>query len=130
MNLKKSDNKNLCIICETSGYEPSLFKIVIADEDNNIVYSGFQRTRKAFYYNIKKEGKYQISVKALNCFNPQKAYRWTCINFNNMTTQYFVFNKISESPMYRRITFTLSDAKFKNMPIQKGEIILWQKTSF
>jgi hypothetical protein len=128
--LKSNDNKNLCIICETSEYEPSLFEIIITDEDKNIVCSGFQRTRRAYYYKVKIEGNYLISVKALDCFNPQKAYRWTCISCNNMTIQYFVFNKLSESPMYRRITFTLSDAKFENMPIQKGEIILWQKTSF
>lgn len=40
----------------------------------------------------------------------------------------FYFNRaLQRMPLLKTITFFLSDANYQDLPIEKGEIILWQK---
>lgn len=52
----------------------------------------------------------------------------TSFYVNKCSKEYiFIFSRSILSSGLRTITFLLEDANYNNLPIEKGEIILWQK---
>ncbi len=119
---------NLCIKCENNECEPLCFDVLIKDMNNNVVFHKIQTSNEYVHYNIEGFGEYQIRIIPLTCKqNPKAAYRWITINPKCKNMQFFIFFRICPSAKYVLMNFTLTDAKYKNFPIQKGVIYLWRR---
>ncbi len=128
MKQEKHKASNLCIKCENDNYEPLCFDILIRDKSNNVVIHRIQASNEYVHYNIEGFGEYQIRIIPLTCKqNPKAAYRWITLNPECKSVQFFEFSKIKPSPKYVIMNFTLRDEKFRNFPIKKGVVYLWQK---
>ena len=98
-------------------------KVKVYDNNGCLIVSGttYNGTitfclRKNYMYNV--EG---------TLFN-ERINKYFYINNNN--NYYFVFNHAymkKNIPSQNIITFLLTDSNYNNLPIAKGEIILWQK---
>ena len=98
-------------------------KVIVYDNKGCLVASGttYNGTitfclREKYFYNV------------VATFCNEKINKYFYINNNN--NYIFVFNHAymkQNMPSQRIITFLLNDANYANLPIEKGEIILWQK---
>ncbi len=128
MKQEKLKLSNLCIKCENDNYEPFCFDVLIKDKKNKVVFHKIQASNEYKHYYIEELGEYQIKILPLTCKqNPKAAYRWITINPKCKNVQFFKFIRICPTPKYVLMNFTLTDAKFKNFPIQKGVIYLWRR---
>lgn len=128
MKQEKYKASNLSIKCENDNYETHCFDVLIRNKSNNVVIHTIQESNEYAHYNIEEFGEYQIRIIPLCCKqNPKAAYRWITLNPKSKSIQFFKFYRIKLSPQYVLMNFTLTDAKFKNFPIQKGVIYLWRR---
>ena len=93
--------------------------VLIYDEFNNLVYN------KKTYNNklnicLKKNKVYRVVAFSLNDRISTSIY----INNNNYC---FRFNRSIINENSDSITFLLTDYYYDNLPIERGEIILWQR---
>lgn len=92
--------------------------VYIYDSCNRLVYKGKTKNGKLVLY-LKKHEVYKLKAISLG----EMIYT----NFITTRSKYvFVFNRSIYIPS-RTITFLLTDANYNNLPIEKGEIILWQR---
>ena len=89
--------------------------VKIYDTNNNLLYHGITYNGKLVLY-LEENTIYKI-VASLNR-NIIISSFYTIRNRNSFC---FIFN------YFRNITFLLRDANYNNLPIMKGELILWQK---
>lgn len=98
-----------------SNYQAS---VVIYDDKNNIVYDGNTYNGKLKLY-LKKKHIYKVIAKFMGDIINTNIY----INTNNKLCFKFRNSTLEDNP----ITFLLTDYYYDNLPIERGEIILWQR---
>ena len=80
---------------------------------------------------ITYNGKLVLELKENTTYNLIAKLNNEIINtsfYINKTNYIFIFNSsIIKKNTLRTITFFLKDANYSNLPIEKGEIILWQR---
>ena len=89
----------------------------------------YDKCNNLLYYKKTYNGKLVLELKENNTYTLIAKLNNEIINtsfYTNKTNYIFIFNNsiINKS---RTITFLLKDANYSNLPIEKGEIILWQK---
>ena len=93
--------------------------VLIYDDLGNLIYDG-QTYNGSLYI----------------CLNKNKAYRLIASICNEIIDTYFYVNNYKYNFYFNRsllylnnnsITLLLTDYNYKNLPIEKGELILWQK---
>lgn len=112
--------KNICLNFFGLGINDKIQAYIkIIDKDCEVIYEGFT-------YNAK------LSV----CVEINYAYQLIAISNNEVINLRFYVNKYRDNYYFyfprsiiknRIITFQLTDSFYKNLPIEKGEIILWPK---
>lgn len=121
----KTIKKNLCVVIESVENCFGNFEFQLFDDKDNLIYKKFQCMNKSECYDICKEGNYKLKVTSLYNFTPRIAYRWTKLKPCCCCVQYFKFLPIKKPPKIVRVNFLLTDANYKNLPIEKGVISLW-----
>lgn len=93
--------------------------IKIYDLDNNLIYKGTTYNGKTKLC-LKENHAYKLIAKSLN------ETIHTCFYVSNINEYLFIFNwaKYNQN---RRVTFLLTDYYYNNLPIEKGELFLWQR---
>lgn len=114
--------KNVCLIFIGTGYK-SCFqsKIKIYDLCNNLIYKGY--TYNGVLLTKLCEKKIYKIVATLE--NKETIF---VFRVDKRRSYYFVFNRIlmERSILLKNKTFSLTDVYYKNLPIERGELILWQ----
>ena len=95
--------------------------IWIYDSNNNLVYKGKTYNSKINIC-LKKNKLYKLKATSLNeNIN-------TCFYVSNLDSYIFIFDRAKNTiRQNRKITFLLTDYYYNNLPIEKGELYLWQK---
>lgn len=111
-----------CYMC--SSLDNVIYHICIYDEDDNIVYE--KNTNKKLIFNPKHNGIFKVIASIDNKYNSYIKRKTLIFNSNHTKNINIIFHKkyINKPKI---IYFT--DKNYKNMPIMKGEIILWQKVT-
>ena len=93
----------------------------------------YDKNKKLLYHKKTYNGKTTVYLK------PNEAYRLIATSYNEKIDKLFyvdkktkvitfIFNRSIYIPKkLRTIIFLLTDANYNNLPIEKGEMILWQK---
>ena len=93
--------------------------VKVYDQDNNIIYSGYTY-----------DGEISLLVTINNIYRVEAFFYKEVINTSiyicNLNTYCFIFNH-AKYKKNNTITFLLTDYYYKNLKIEKGEILLWQK---
>lgn len=97
-------------------------KVFIYDKNKNIVFEG--KTYNGYL---------------ILCLNNNSVYKLVALSYGQIIRNVFYVNNNYEKYVFyfkrslrseastRTITFLLKDANYNNLPVEKGEIILWQK---
>ena len=93
----------------------------IYDTYNNLIYTGNTYDGKIII-SLKEKSIYKLI--ATSCNDTIKVNLYVNKDRNEYT---FWFNRSIFASSLKTITFHLNDANYDNLPIGKGEIILWQK---
>lgn len=123
-----SCNKNLTIICETSNCVVCRFCVEIFNENNEIIYTDKINSFEYLCLKICESGLYKIKVTPDKKYSPRCAYRWVEVKVNCNNFQFFKFKAYHKCSKNCKTNFCICDHYYKNMPIIKGELILWRKT--
>ena len=92
----------------------------IYDTNGNLLYQKKTYNGKLILY-LKKNKLYKLVAES--CSDMIK----TSFYVNRLNEYVFFFNRSIVNSNLRIITFLLNDANYNNLPIKKGEIVLWQK---
>ena len=122
---KKKTTEIKCLICDS--IEEYHFYITIYNSSNEIVYKSYVSSKEVINFEVPYVDEYKFEIKPEEKIFPLKICQkfklvpclFLCIYFNFY--KYCVF----DLPHY--ITFNLTDKNYKNLPIMKGEIILWPR---
>lgn len=103
------------------------YNIKIYDLDNRLIYCENTDEMGIVYFEPKNYGLYKIVITNNDNMYPRKIYSNILI-FNNYHTFLFIFYK-NLINKFNSVTIILTDKNYKNLPIEKGEILLWQKNT-
>lgn len=93
----------------------------------------YDKNKKLLYHKKTYNGKIAV------CLKENETYRLIATSYNEKLDKIFYIDKKTKSitfifkrsiyipPKLRTIIFLLTDANYSNLPIEKGEMILWQK---
>ena len=95
--------------------------INIYDTCGNLIYQGKTYNGKLIIY-LEEENIYKLV--ATSCCEQIKTYFYVDGYQKKYT---FIFGRSIFTPQIKTITFLLRDANYNNLPIEKGEMFLWQK---
>lgn len=100
------------------------FHIKVFDSANCLIADGLTNDFKELEFNVKKFGLYKIVIIPKPFLIPNYVAKYITINKDtNVLTFKFNINDYIEHP----IIFKLTDRYYKDLPILKGDIDLWQK---
>ena len=94
--------------------------VKIYDNCNNLLYCEKTYNGELLLY-LKEMSLYKIEAVACGDMIMQSFYVNHCNSKYVFGFNHSIFNKLST------ITFLLTDANYEDLPIEKGEMILWQK---
>lgn len=98
------------------------YRIEIQDKYRDLLFNDYVDNLGCIYFNTKYLGLYRIIVYDCNLFRK-------CIpifiNRNNWRELSIILDDVIDNK--NSITVKLTDQNYKDMPISKGEIILWEK---
>lgn len=94
--------------------------VIIYDKSGNIVFQGKTYNGKLTLY-LKNNSAYRLVALLYGKLVKNVFY------VNNSNEKYIFYFKQNKPPYFRTITFFLKDANYDNLPIMKGEMVLWKK---
>lgn len=99
-------------------------EVKIYDSNNNLFCEGKTNEFGIFNFIPTKGSIYKIVIKPIkNCLYPYKICK---IYYSNNITKNIPFIFFKYIPKFHHfITFKLTDENYKNLPIEKGEIKIW-----
>ena len=103
------------------GYNNHYQADVFVYDDNNLVYEGKTYNSKIRIC-LKKYKKYKLLAKFLN------SYLTYCFYVDSDRSYFLCFNHSTITLSNNPITFFLTDYYYHNLPIERGELLLWPKT--
>lgn len=112
-----------CLLCNS--IDIYKYEIFIYDIDGNIVYNGKTNDKGYILFKVPYLGIYKIIIKAEKNICPKIISEKILIHKNCPNTILFTFKKLNKNYL-SPITIKLTDKNYKNLPIEKGEIRLWQ----
>ncbi|MBP3635891.1 MAG: hypothetical protein J6J17_05540 [Bacilli bacterium] len=102
------------------------FNIKIYDSYNTLIYCGNTDESGTMYFKPKYYGVYKVIITNKKNIYPRKLCSSILIYNNYCHTFLFSFYKCLKNKN-NPITIILTDKNYKNLPIEKGEILLWPK---
>lgn len=115
--------------CVTEGCTQADFIVTVTNSCDEVVYKGRTDAQGYVRFSVNEKDEYQIKVKNLNelDFTPGYAYRWLNLSPDKDCGVYFMFTAICNAQTQPQAqTFTLTDRNYPGLPIQTGELTLWQ----
>lgn len=102
-----------------------LYHIYVYNINNNIIVDGYTNNLGNIKIEFPHDGIYKVHI--INSKNGNKNCIVILIN-KNFPSELFIVNEVKRNSS-RSIHLILTDKNYKNLPIMKGEIILWQKNT-
>lgn len=101
-----------------------LYHVCVYDINNNIIIDDYTNNIGNIDIELPHYGIYKIHI-----INPKNCIRNCMVILvnKNFPNELFIVNEIKQNRPHS-IHFVLIDENYKNLPIMKGEIILWQKS--
>ena len=102
-----------------TGYKDKYQAYVKVLDNQDIIYEGYTNN-----------GYVELCLKKRKCY---KVIAYLCNKYLKSSFlvtkshEVYIFSFYDNFPILRKITFLLTDYYYKNLPIQKGELYLWQK---
>ncbi len=118
----------LTVICEADCFQEICFNVTLYNNDSEIISTKKASNKEKVEFEIPYCGRYKIRAEANDYLSPVVAFRWVKLSRCMNCSQYFKFLKIKKPPRIVKVTFKLTDANYKNLPIQQGVINLWHYT--
>lgn len=115
----------LSIYCCVSDLQPHQFTITIRNVCNEIIFTCSALNGTPVVFPIPCRGRYLIEVDTDGTLCPQYCCRWMYLCPCRNHGYRFCFCK-DHDPEPVLLKFSLTDANYPGLPIEKGEINLWQ----
>ena len=96
--------------------------VKIYDTYGNLLYNQKTYNGELVLY-LEKGQVYKVSASCYGEFLKKVFY----VNEDNKKYVFYFNRSLQNIPLLRTITFFWNDANYENLPIEKGEIILWKK---
>ena len=116
----------ITVVCKAPVRSLKGFEVVLYNADRNIIDS--QRTDKNGIVRLSPPcpGTYTIKVSGNKHLSPKAIYSWITVGRCCNCLKYFVFEaRIPPYPIIHA-AFKLNDRYYSGLPINKGDIYLWQ----
>lgn len=114
---------NTVIQCFPEQQEGCAYAVTVTDPYGNLICRG-TTCRGIYRFFAQVPGQYHIVVAGTDGYRPEAAQRWVCLSPCCCQRLCFDFEK---KPMETVASFTLTDRYYEGLPIEKGEIQLWQR---
>lgn len=127
--MQKDSGTALSVICDTVGGPFGIFIIQLLDENNAVLSQCRCRANCTAKFSVNTQGVYMITVvpcRTKGFINPMGASRWVTLNPDGHSLQFFRFCHVTQRPQLVHARFSLTDAYYPNLPINEGELKLWQ----
>lgn len=128
--MQKDSDTALSVVCDTVGGSFGMFIIQLSDENHAVVSQCQCRASCTAKFSVTTQGVYMITV--VPCLekggtSPMGASRWVALAPAGHSLQFFRFYPMAQySPELVKLRFSLTDAHYLNLPINEGELKLWQ----
>lgn len=128
--MQKDSGTALSVVCDAVGGTSEMFIIQLSDETRAVVSQCRCRANSTAKFSVTTQGVYMITVvpcQTKGGICPRGASRWVVLTPDGHSLQFFKFCPMAQRPPELvRIGFSLTDAYYPNLPINEGELKLWQ----
>lgn len=128
--MQKDSGTALSVTCDIVGGFFEMFIVELSDENNTLVSQCRCRANSAAKFSVNTQGAYMITVspcRTTGRISPTGASRWVTLGPACCSIQFFRFCHVAQHPPQLVHTrFSLTDAYYPNLPINEGELKLWQ----
>lgn len=131
--MQKSSGTAFSVTCDVIGRDFGLFTIQLFDASHTMVSQRRCRSNSTARFSVASQGEYMITVtpcQTKDDISPLGASRWTLLGPSSHSAQFFRFNIMTRRPPdLVGVGFSLTDAYYSNLPINKGDLKLWRNIS-
>jgi len=127
--MQKNSGTALSVTCDIVGGLFEIFVIQLFDESNTVVSQRQCSANCTARFSVETQGAYMITVFPClaKCVSPLGASRWVALDPARHNIQFFRFCQVVQRPPQLVCAhFSLTDAYYPNLPINEGELTLWQ----
>jgi len=121
--LSKTD-PYLYIVCETAEQNAPCFTIELYDSKSRLVDHACRTCQKVTRFPVPRREEYRIKVISHGRIGPASASRWVVVNPLCSRTEYFLFISPPPGLLPSKAKFTLTDAYYPGLPIERGTLAL------
>lgn len=112
-----------CLLCNCIAYYP--YHILIYNHKQHLIYDGFTTKYGVLDFDFPEYGLYKIVIKSNNSWIPKVNKKSIFLSPNCSDLLIFTLHSYCNSKSKDPITIRLTDRNYKGLPIEKGEIKLW-----
>lgn len=121
----------IVITCQLCGSSLACdFEIAVVDCDKNVVGRVLCAAGQKAGFAVPCEGQYRVTATVCandGSISPGALSTWLTVSQGSVLSKTLVFGAVAHTPCPKTVPveFLLTDAHYKNLPIEKGALFLW-----